>query len=61
MRKAISGITGLMCMLLVLFGLIICMCETPDWDKQLSMMLTGAGIMVVGVVFGFISKEVSNG
>lgn len=61
MRKVISGITGLMCMLLVLFGLIICMCETADLDKQLTMMFMGAGIMLVGAVFGFISKEVSNG
>jgi hypothetical protein len=61
MRKIISGITGLMCMLLVLFGLITCMCETPDLDKQLTTLLMGVSIMLVGAGFGFISKEVSNG
>ena len=60
MRKVISGIAGLTSMLLVLFGLVICMCDTADVDKQLSMMLMGFGIMAVGAVFGFISKEVGN-
>ena len=61
MRKVISGITGLACMFLVLFGLIICMCDTADAGKQLTMLFIGFGIMVVGAVFGFISKEVCNG
>jgi preprotein translocase subunit Sss1 len=61
MRKVISGIAGLMCMLLVLFGLIICMCETPDLDKQLTTMLTGVGIMAVGAVIGFLGKGVEEG
>lgn len=61
MRKVISSITGLMCMFLVLFGFIICMCETADFSKQLTTMLMGLTIILVGAGFGFISKEVSNG
>lgn len=60
MRKVISSIAGLTSMFLVLFGLIICMCEAEDLDKQLTVMLMGTGIMAVGAVFGFIAKEVSN-
>ena len=60
MRRGISSITGLTSMFLILSGLIICMCETTDLDKQLMMMLMGVGIIAVGAVFGFIAKEVSN-
>lgn len=59
MRRVISGIAGLTSMLLVLSGLIICMCDTTDLDKQLSTMLMGAGIMVVGAVIGILAKGVS--
>lgn len=59
MRKVISGITGLTSFLLVFAGLIICMCDTADLDKQLSTMLMGAGIMVVGAVIGILAKGVS--
>ena len=61
MRKVISGIAGLTSMLLVLFGLVICMCETVDLDKQLTMMLMGAGIMAVGAVIGLLGKGVEEG
>ena len=60
MRKVVSGLAGLTSFLLVFAGLIICMCDTADLDKQLSVMLMGAGIMAVGALFGFIAKEVSN-
>ena len=60
MRKVVSGLTGLISFLLVFAGLIIGMCDTADLDKQLPVMLMGAGIMAVGTVFGFISKEVGN-
>lgn len=59
MRRVISTIAGLTSMSLVLFGLITCMCETPDLDKQLTTLLMGLTIMLVGAGFGFISKEVA--
>ena len=60
MRRVISSITGLTCMFLVVFGFITCMCETEDFSKQLTTILMGVTIILVGVGFGFISKEVSN-
>ena len=60
MRKIISGITGLTSMLLVMFGFVTCMCDTVDISKQLTTMLMGVTIILVGVGFGFISKEVSD-
>lgn len=56
MRKAIKGIAELSSVLLVLFGLIVCMCETVDLDKQLMMVFIGAGIMSIGAVIGLLEK-----
>lgn len=61
MRKVISGITSLMSMLLILFGIVISMCDTADASKQASVMLMGAIIMMVGAGFGFISMGVQDG
>ena len=56
MRKAIKDLAVLIGFLLVLAGLIVCMCETADWDKQLMTLCTGTGMMVAGVVIGFLAK-----
>jgi len=61
MKKAISGIAELTGVILVVIGLIVCMCDTTDVGKQLLTMLCGAGIMVVGVGFGIISVGVRDG
>ena len=54
--KVIKGIAVLAGALLVMFGLIICMCETPELDKQISTMLYGFGTMVAGAVICFIGN-----
>lgn len=56
MRKVIKDLAVLISFLLVLAGLVVCMCETADWDKQLMTLCTGAGMMVAGVVIGFLAK-----
>ena len=60
MRKVIKDLAVLTSFLLVLAGLIICMCDTADLDKQLMTLCTGTGIMVVGVVIGFLAKGAGN-
>lgn len=60
MRKVIKGLAGLTSFLLVLAGLVVCMCDTADLDKQLMTLCTGTGIMVVGVVIGFLAKGTGN-
>ena len=57
MRKLISGIAELAGVILVILGLVVCMCETPDLDKQLVNMLYGAGIMVAGAILCYLGKE----
>ena len=59
-RRVISYIAELASLLIVMFGFIVCMCDTADAGKQLTMMFMGLSIMAVGAVFGFISKEVGN-
>lgn len=61
MRNVISGITGLASMLLCFFGLIICSCDAPDWERQVTIMMMGISLLVVGALFGVISAEVANG
>lgn len=56
MRKAVKGLAGLTSFLLVLAGLITCMCDTADWDKQLMLLCTGTGMVIIGVVLGELAK-----
>lgn len=56
MKKAIKGLAGLTSFLLVLAGLIICMCDTADWDKQLIALCVGAGMVIIGAVLGGLAK-----
>lgn len=57
MRKLISEIAELAGALLVILGLVVCMCETPDLDKQLVTVLYGAGMMVAGAIICYFGKE----
>lgn len=59
MRKAVKGLAGLTSFLLVLVGLITCMCDTADWDKQLMMLCVGTGMVIIGAAFGALAKGVS--
>lgn len=57
MKRVISGIAELVGALFVMLGLVVCMCETPNLDKQLINMLCGVGIMVAGAIICYIGKE----
>lgn len=56
-----KGLERVVSFLLVLFGLIISMCETPELDKQVMTMFIGAGMMFTGAVLGFNATEVRDG
>ena len=58
MRKIINGLTELTGVMLVLLGLVICMCDTADVDRQLATGLYGLGIMAVGAIVVFLGKGV---
>ena len=48
MRKAIKATAELGGVLLVLTGLVICMCETPEPGQQVENMLTGIAAIAAG-------------
>lgn len=50
MKKTIKGIGELAGMALVLAGLVVCMCETENLDKQLATLGIGFGMIVFGAV-----------
>lgn len=50
MRKVISEVVQLLSFLLVFCGLIVCMCEVSDLDKQMMTMGIGFGMMLVGAI-----------
>lgn len=50
MRKLFKEVAQFAGMALVLAGLVVCMCETKNLDKQLSMLGIGIGMIVAGAV-----------
>ena len=61
MKKIINEIAIQAGFVLVILGLIVCMCETAEPDKQLVNMLCGVGIIVVGTIICYIGKEMDHG
>lgn len=57
MRKIISEVAVLMGFVLVILGLILCMCETAELDKQLVTLIYGAGSVVTGAILCYLGKE----
>lgn len=56
MRKVISEVVQLLSFLLVFCGLIVCMCEVEDLDKQMMTTGIGFGMMLVGAIPLWISS-----
>ena len=56
MRKLFKGIAELAGMALVLAGLVVCMCETGNLDKQLVTLGIGAVMFVAGTVVSILAN-----
>lgn len=56
MRKAISGIGQLIGVLIAVAGLIVCMCDAGDLDKQTLTMFAGLGIFLAGAGITALAK-----
>ena len=50
MRKLFKGTAEFIGMALVLAGLVVCMCETENLDKQLATLGIGLGMIAAGAV-----------
>ena len=57
MRKAISGVGQLIGVLVAVIGLIVCMCDTADLDKQILIMFAGLVIFLAGAGIVAIAKR----
>lgn len=57
MRKIISEVAILVGFVLVVLGLVLCMCETAELDKQFMTMIHGAGVMVAGAILCYLGNE----
>lgn len=57
MRKAISGIGQLIGVLVAVSGLIVCMCDTADLDKQILTMFAGLVIFLSGAGIVALAKR----
>lgn len=57
MRKLFKGMAELAGMALVLAGLVLCMCETENWDKQFATMGMGFGMIVFGAVVSILANR----
>lgn len=56
MRKAISGVGQLIGILVAIAGLIVCMCDAGDLDKQIVTMFTGLVIFLAGAGIVALAK-----
>jgi len=41
----------------VVIGLVVCMCETADFSKQVLNMVYGMATMAVGAILCYLGKE----
>ena len=57
MRKLFKGMAELAGMALVLAGLVLCMCETENLDKQLATLGIGLGMIVFGAVISILANR----
>lgn len=57
MRKLFKGMAELAGMALVLAGLVVCMCETADLDKQVMTMGIGLLMIAAGAVTSILANR----
>ena len=56
MKRMIKELAQFAGMMLVLAGLVVCMCETADLDKQAQTMLMGIAIIATGTVVSILEN-----
>ena len=53
-NKVLSGIAGVLMMLCIMGGILLMMCESSDWNTQLTTMLCGFGLFLLGAIPGIV-------
>lgn len=57
MKNMIKELAQFISMILVLAGLVVCMCETTDFGKQVQTMLIGIAIIATGAVVSILANR----
>ena len=56
-KKKINEAVILIGVLLVVVGLVVCMCERPDFHQQVRTSVSGLLIMVIGAFTCYLGNE----
>ena len=54
MKNVVLGIIQFASILLIMFGFIVCMCETADFSSQIKTSLTGMCMIALGGVICYL-------
>ncbi|MBQ7863826.1 MAG: hypothetical protein IJ420_00535 [Lachnospiraceae bacterium] len=53
-NRAVCGTVAVLGVLIAVAGLILCMCETPDFADQLRNMLVGLALIAGGSLMAYV-------
>ena len=57
-NRAVCGAVAMLGVFVAFAGLVLCMCETPDFMNQLRNMLTGFALIACGSAIAYIAGSV---
>ena len=57
MKKAIKSIAGPLSFMIAFAGLIVCMCDVVNLDKQFSMLCMGIGMIGAGTIMCILANR----
>ena len=53
-NRAVCGTVAVLGVIIALAGLVLCMCETPDFADQLRNMLVGLALIAGGSLMAYV-------
>lgn len=53
-NRAVCGTVAVIGVIAIMAGVVICMCETPEFADQLRNMLVGLGLIAIGALIAYI-------
>jgi uncharacterized membrane protein len=55
-NRAVCGTVAVLGVIIALAGLVLCMCETPEFADQLRNMLVGLALMALGSLMAYMGS-----
>lgn len=53
-NRAVCGTVAVLGVIAAMAGVVICMCETPEFSDQLRNMLVGLGLIAIGSLMAYM-------